>query len=142
MPTVKEVATKLGVSPQTVRRFVKTEFQIEPQARKAIVLSDEQASIVAAHFADVATPETPTKSVVPDDNERVAELLQRIATLEVDVATFKERVAGLERERDLLKEQLDAMHNALEREQMQSKGFWSRLGQKLLPRAKKESKEE
>lgn len=142
MPTVKEIATKLGVSPQTVRRFVKTEFQIEPQARKAIVLSDEQASIVAAHFADVATPETPAKSVVPDDNERVAELLQRIATLEVDVATFKERVAGLERERDLLKEQLDAMHNALEREQMQSRGFWSRLGQKLLPHAKKESKEE
>ena len=50
MPTVKEIATKLGVSPQTVRRFVKTEFQIEPQARKAIVLSDEQASIVAAHL--------------------------------------------------------------------------------------------
>lgn len=142
MPTVKEIATKLGVSPQTVRRFVKSEFQIEPQARKAIVLSDEQASIVAAHFADVATPETPTKSVAPDDNERVAELLQRIAILEVDVATFKERVAGLERERDLLKEQLDAMHNALEREQMQSRGFWSRLGQKLLPRAKKENKEE
>lgn len=138
MPTIKEISIKIGVSPQTVRRFVKSEFQIEPQARKAIVLTDEQASIVANHFADVAKHVSDKKTVLPDNNDRVSELLQQVATLEIAVATYKERVAGLERERDLLKEQLDAMHEALEREQMQSKGFWSRLGQKLLPRAKKE----
>ena len=54
-----------------------------------------------------------------------AEMLQEIATL-------RERVAGLEKENALLRERLEVADAALEREQMQARGFWSKLGQKLL----------
>lgn len=132
MPTIKELSAAIGVSTQTVRRYVKAELGVKTEPRKPIVLNDEQASIVAAHFADVATPATKEQSVTADEGDHVASLLQRIATLEVDVATYRERVAGLERERQSLLEQLEATHAALEREQMQARGFWGRLGQRLL----------
>lgn len=144
MPTIKEVADKLSLSPQTIRRFVKQEFDIKPEPRKPIVLTDEQASIVANHFAgvansvaDVAQEKLPVAEPSAHVASEVATLKEEIATLNIEVATYKERVAGLERENELLREQLETTNKALEREQMQAKGFWSRLGQKLLPSANK-----
>lgn len=119
MTTVKELADELGVSPQTIRRYVKNELGVAMQPRKTLQLDANQASAVAAHFSGK------TKESALDVSTGDAELLQEVATL-------RERVAGLERENELLRDQLETVNAALEREQMQARGFWSRLGQKLL----------
>lgn len=133
MPTVKELADELGVSAQTIRRYVKQELHVVAEPRKALQLDATQAAIVADHFKEKTAAKV-RKSA--DSKEDVAtrdeELLQQVATLREDVATLRERVAGLERENTLLREQLDNSNKALEREQMQRVGFWSRLGQRLL----------
>lgn len=119
MTTVKELADELGVSPQTIRRYVKNELGVAMQPRKTLQLDANQASAVAAHFSGK------TQESAIDVSTGDAELLQEVATL-------RERVAGLERENELLRGQLETMNAALEREQMQARGFWSKLGQKLL----------
>lgn len=123
MVTVKELADELGVSTQTVRRYVKNELGVATQPRKMLHLDTNQASAVAAYFSG-KTSESATPSAT-DVATPVADLLQ-------DVATLKERVAGLERENDLLRERLKIADAALEREQLQPRGFWSNLSQKLL----------
>lgn len=119
MATIKELADKLEVSPQTIRRFVKKEFGIIPEPRKPITLDANQCNIVAAHFA------TDKLGDVPEVTTSLQEMLQEIAIL-------RERVAGLERENELLRERLKKADEILEREQMQARGFWSRLGQRML----------
>lgn len=119
MTTIRELANKLEVSPQTIRRFVKKELGIIPEPRKPIMLDANQCNIVAAHFA------ADTLGNVPEVAISLQESLQEVAAL-------KERVAGLERENELLRDRLQKADEALEREQLQSRGFWSRLGQKLL----------
>lgn len=139
MITVRELAEELGVSPQTVRRYVTRELGVATEPRKALQLDADQASIVADHFkdrkrqvgpskgaegggADVATPAVTLENNVAAG---VAELRERVAALEAENA-------GLRSENDLLRERLEVADKALEREQMQARGFWSRLGQKLL----------
>lgn len=119
MASVKEISEKLGISPQTVRRYVKSELGVATQPRKMLQLDATQCSLIAAHFAG-KMPKSET--VVATDS---AEVLQEVATL-------KERVAGLERENELLRERIEVADKALEREQMQARGFWSKLGRKLL----------
>lgn len=131
MTTVKELAEELGVSPQTIRRFVRDELHVATQERKALQLDATQASIVADHFKDrTASKRDKTDKAVEYIQQQ--EMLQRIAAYEVEVATLKERVAGLERENSLLRMQLESSNKALEREQMNSVGFWKRVGQRLL----------
>ncbi len=86
-----------------------------------------QAAIIADHFCKGKQEKRvenkkPSATLVATD---VSELLQQVAVL-------NERVAGLERENSLLRERLEIADAALEREQMQARGFWSRLGQRLL----------
>lgn len=120
MTTIKELSDRLGVSPQTIRRFVKKELGVAMQERKTLHLDAAQCSIIAAHFNRENN----------DENEKSA--TDDFASMAQEIATLKERVAGLERENALLRERLDVADAALEREQMQARGFWSRLGQKLL----------
>ena len=98
-------------------------------------LDATQSAIVADHFKNRKTSgkkhfqEQQTRDDVTTVN---ADMLQQIADLKIEVATYRERVAGLERENELLRAQLDSSNKALEREQMNSGGFWNRLGQRLL----------
>ena len=135
MTTVRELARELGVSPQTIRRFVKEELGVATEARKTLQLDATQSAIVADHFKN---RKTACKKHLQEHQTRdgVAavdvDMLQQVADLKVEVATYRERVAGLERENELLRAQLDSSNKALEREQMNSGGFWNRLGQRLL----------
>ena len=130
MTTVRELAEELGVSPQTIRRFVREELHVATQERKTVQLDAAQASIVADHFKKKTAAKRNMKE--QGDECRQQELLQRVASYEVEIATLRERVAGLERENSLLRMQLESSNKALEREQMNSVGFWKRLGQHLL----------
>ena len=51
MTTIKELSEQLGVSPQTIRRYVKNELGVATQPRKMLQLDANQASAVAAHFS-------------------------------------------------------------------------------------------
>ena len=130
MTTIKEHSEQLGVSPQTIRRYVKNELGVATQPRKMLQLDANQASAVAAHFSG-KTQESATQSAT-----HVATVLQHVAAPDAEmlqeIATLRERVAGLEKENALLRERLEVADAALEREQMQARGFWSKLGQKLL----------
>lgn len=119
MTTVRELADELGVSPQTIRRYARDVLGVATQPRKALQLDANQCSAISAHFTG-KTKEAATEVATED-----LELLQEVATL-------RERVAGLERENELLRERLAVADGALEREQMRARGFWSRVGQKLL----------
>lgn len=123
MITVKQLSEQLGVSPQTIRRYARDVLHVATQPRQMLQFDANQASAISAHFSG-KTQESAEKSATPVATD--------VATMLQDVATLKERVAGLERENELLRERLAIADTALEREQMQSRGFWSRLGQKLL----------
>lgn len=127
MVTIKELSEQLGVSPQTIRRYVKKELGVAMQERKTLQLDATQAAIVADHFCKNK------QGKQSDENDISATFVAAdVAELLRQVATLSERVAGLERENSLLRERLEVADSALEREQMQARGFWSRLGQKLL----------
>ena len=52
--------------------------------------------------------------------------------MQAENAELRARIDGLERENELLRERLQVADDALKREQLQKRGFWNRLGQKLL----------
>lgn len=130
MATIAEVAKAAGVSPQTVRRFLKTELGMKLEPRKATNLNINEASRVVDHFAKQGR--SVANSVSASEQERLESIAARNNELLQQVATLNERVAGLQRENDLLRERLSIADDALKREQQQSRGFWHRLGMKLL----------
>lgn len=127
MATIKELSEQLGVSPQTIRRYVKQELGVVTQERKTLQLDATQAAIVSDHFC-----KNKQGKQLKENNISATFAATDVAELLQQVATLSERVAGLERENSLLRERLEVADSALEREQMQARGFWSRLGQKLL----------
>lgn len=137
MPKIKELADTLGVSAQTIRDYVKSEFGIVPQERKPIILDANQAAIVADHFKNDSSSlqevaKTPANPASYDE----------LVDLKVENAMLKERVAGLEEKVRLLEDRLSVADAALERQQNISGGFWSRLGRKLLGEGKKQAMKE
>lgn len=133
MKTLKDVADELGIDKQRVARYVRnnvTDVVKEKTARgETVVLNDEQYYQVKAHFIEKSEAGSPTMVTTSQNG---GDPQKDVVRLERENAVLNERVRGLERENDLLREQLAAAGAALEREQLQSRGFWSRLGQKLL----------
>ena len=77
MATVKELAEELGVSPQTVRRYVKDVMGVATQPRKTLQLDANQASLVAAHFSG-KTMTSATESATPvASSENIWPLIKR-----------------------------------------------------------------
>lgn len=139
MTTVRELAEELGVSTQTIRRYIKQELGVATEPRKMLQLDATQAAIVADHFKGakgqhnrnkegiITSDNVATESVT--NNDDVAAL---VTELKIRVAGLEAENDGLKRENELLRDRLAEADRALEREQMQSRGFWNRLGQKLL----------
>ena len=127
MTTVRELADKLGVSPQTVRRYVKKELGVATREREVLQLDAAQAAAVADHFSRTrtgkttteaaTTPATPLQHVattsatvlqhvatdvagVATDVAGVATDVAGVATVSKDVAELIAQVARLEAERD------------------------------------------
>lgn len=113
MTTVRELADKLGVSPQTVRRYVKKELGVATREREVLQLDAAQAAAVADHFSRTrtgkTTAEAATTPAIPLQHvattsatvlQHVATDVAGVATVSKDVAELMAQVARLEAERD------------------------------------------
>ena len=143
MATIREIANEYGVSKSTARRWAQA---CVPEAFGGgrVVLDDSQMHRLAHFVAQRELPATRGDSVVNGSwsvhapvhepfGEPVGEpVLERLRGLELENAALRAANESLERSNELLLERLRVADAALEREQMQARGFWSRLGQKLL----------
>lgn len=139
MPTIREVADQYGVSKSTARRWVQSCLP-EVFTGQRVNLTDAQMHQLA-HFIDEHELAPSRDDSIAGDSQTVYELvdesgnealMERIHKLELENASLRATNDSLERSNELLLERLRAADAALEREQMQARGFWSRLGQKLL----------
>lgn len=134
MTTVRELSEKLGVSKTAILKYAKEELQLTTEPRKALQLSSNQCAVIADHFSNVK--QEVCKETAQTENLELQTSVQlsanQVFSLQAENAALRERVSGLEEQVAILRERLEVADAALEREQMQARGFWSRLGQKLL----------
>lgn len=134
MTTIRQISEKYGVSKSTARRWVMACFPDLDSGGSTIDLDANQVQMVAS-YADSRgvvrmNQEEPSlnygESILNGSRDAI------LARFEAENESLLNRCESLEREIERLHEELGRMHGALEREQMQARGFWSRLGQKLL----------
>ena len=134
MTTVKELSEQLGVSKTAILSYCKDELHLHTEPRKTLQLSANDCAAVCSRFADGnsqrAAGMQETENQVGSDGVQIS--AQEFADLKTRLAVLEERCAGYERTIAALRERAKNTKKALEREQMQARGFWSRLGQKLL----------
>lgn len=134
MTTVRELSERLGVSKTAILKYAKEELKLTTEPRKALQLSANQCAVVADHFSGVK--QEVCKENAQTENLELKTSVQlsadEVFSLQKENAALKARIEGLEDQISLLHERLEVADAALEREQMQARGFWSRLGQKLL----------
>lgn len=134
MTTIKQIADKYGVSKSTARRWVMACFPDIDSGGSTIDLDANQVQVVAG-YADsrgAVRVNQDEPSLNCGESVRSGSGDAILARFEAENEALLNRCASLEREVERLHEELGRMHAALEREQMQARGFWSRLGQKLL----------
>lgn len=139
MPTIREVAEEYHVSKSTMRRWIKACMPDLFNGQR-VNLNDSQMHELAHYIAehelahigdDTNDGDSRTIHGLPSGTDDET-LLERVHELELENASLRATNDSLERSNELLLERLRAADAALEREQMQARGFWSRLGQKLL----------
>lgn len=121
--TVKDLAETYSISRSTVLRHVKKCFGNDDAKQGKPLEFDE---VMMQEFADYMGKLGKSRPRQTSSND------EAMNELKVKIARLEERVESLEREKSLLLERLEVADAALEREQMQSRSFWNRLGQKLL----------
>lgn len=134
MTTVKELADELGVSRTTILKFCKEEMKLKTEPRRALQLSANQCSVVANHFSavDQVNQEKTEKQTENLSAHGLQMRADEVFSLQQKNAALEAENEGLREQISLLKERLEVADAALEREQLQARGFWSKLGQKLL----------
>lgn len=144
MPTIREISIQYGVSKSTARRWIQNCMpdifngsKIDLNASQMHELARFiEANKLVSTSGD--TKCTSLQTIHRTDHEAVdGSLLERIHELELENVALRATNESLERSNELLLERLEVADKALEREQMQSRGFWSRLGQKLLGNGQK-----
>lgn len=144
--SLKELSAEYGVSKSTMRRRVLKCFPDTFEKGAPILLTSEQASILAhemggphvnrgepVHESAAVHGEQIDETLMSwddvqkmiQDAKREAVQMERLEHLEAEREALMDRVASLEAE-------VVRLHKALEREQMRGMGFWNRLGQKLI----------
>lgn len=130
MTTVKDLCEMYGFSRSTALRHIRACLGDAPKVDGVVRLDASMTHQLTRYLSGK------TIKVVHQDAPNDAPLTHHGASNDAALlqenAALKERVAGLERECELLRERLEVADAALEREQMQARGFWSKLGQKLL----------
>lgn len=146
MATLLQIAKEYQVSKSTVRRWVE-KCMPEVFDGKRIDLDESQMHTLA-HFVEENELATIGGDSKADESQTVHEpvyevvderVMDRLRELEIENASLRAENAVLNRSVNMLENRLEAADKALEREQMQARGFWSRLGQKLLGKSTVES---
>lgn len=160
MTSVAELAEALGVSKSTVRRRIREALpDLATDEGSAITLTPEQVHQVVHHVmrrdavspgavgaaltsgnsvssasGDAGLAHQVTRCGASDDAvvTRLEQVREALHDAELEASRLRAEVEGLKSENDLLRERLEVADKALERAQEQGRGFWSRLGQKLL----------
>lgn len=160
MTSVAELAEALGVSKSTVRRRIREALpDLDVNGGRAIDLSPEQVHQVVHHMTrrdavssdavgaalasgnsvssasgDAVLTHQMARFGAPDDAvvTRLEQVQKALHDAELEAARLRAEVDGLKAQNDLLRERLEVADAALKREQEQARGFWSRLGQRLL----------
>lgn len=134
MTTVKELSDELGVSRTTILKFCKEELNLKTEPRKALQLSANQCSVIANRFSAIKLVKQEVSEKETDNTpKRDLQLrAEEVSSLQQENAKLKAENEGLREQIALYRERLEVADAALEREQMQARGFWSKLGQKLI----------
>jgi predicted DNA-binding protein (UPF0251 family) len=158
--TVKELAETLGISRSTVRRRIREALpDLATGEGSAITLTPEQVHQVVHHLTrrdavssdavgaalasgnsvsgasgDAVLAHQMARFGAPDDAvvTRLEQVQKALHDAELEASRLRAEVDGLKAQNDLLRERLEVADAALKREQEQARGFWSRLGQRLL----------
>lgn len=149
MATIREVASEYNVSKSTARRWIQA-CMPEVLNGSVVNLDDSQMHQLAKYISDnelasigETTKTTDSRMVYEPSNEAFMNCsLERLHELEIENASLRAKNDSLKRENDLLLERLKVADEALEREQQMARGFWNRLGQKLLPSRRSNKEEE
>lgn len=165
MTSLREISEQYGVAKSTVRRWIESAGLGDEVlgTGKPVELNPDQMQVLAHYVLDrkLITAESASQGVVIEElrdyyeAERM-EAIKRIHELELEVVKLREQLKAerdkaveADRSSELVKESIDSLVSelknraeaaeaALEREQNISRGFWSRLGQKLLGDGKRE----
>ena len=128
--TINDICEQYGVSRSTALRRVKECFAERydaPKPNETVRLDASQMHVFADFMSKIG------ESKMRHDAPKSEEMTRHDASSkDIEIAELRARVEGLERENEVLRERLAVADEALAREQMASRGFWSRLGQKLL----------
>ena len=123
MANLTDVCNIYGISRSTALRRIKACFGDAPKRGNAVYLDASQMQVLADYLDKQGDSTTchiePTGA--PDTTQ-----------LQIDLARAEERAASLARENASLRDEIERLHAALEREQNTHVGFWHRLGRKLL----------
>ena len=165
MATIREIAERYNVTKATVRNWIAhADIEGVLGTGKPINLNSGQVHLLDKYVAEnglgtVTKHEGETVEAEPLEQlelTSVEALQERIHELEIEVARLEEQLKA-EKDKAVsanqvnrlledstnqlvteLKNRAEAAEKALEREQNISRGFWSRLGRKLLGEGKKE----
>lgn len=141
MTTLREIAEAYGISKSTARRWVLACFpdmnstggRIELDANQMQAVAHYAASRGAVQAVHDEAPVTCGETVCTGSGKpEVNRFEPVVARLEAENEALLKRCESLEAELERTHAELERVHAALEREQNSSRGFWNRLGQKLL----------
>lgn len=123
MANLTDVCDAYGISRSTALRRIKACFGDAPKQGNAVFLDASQMQILSDYLEKHGDAKTP---------QNTAEGAPEMTQLRIELARAEERAASLARENASLRDELERVHAALEREQRVHVGFWHRLGHKLL----------
>lgn len=124
MTTISDLCEAYGFSKSTALRRVKDCFGDAPKQGNVVHLDASQTQVFADYLAKLGF--APTRQSEPQDAPHDAEAAAQLAEAQAAlVRQYEERIRDLQAE-------IERLHAVLEREQARPRGFWDRLGQKLL----------
>lgn len=123
MANLTDVCDAYGISRSTALRRIKACFGDAPKRGNAVYLDASQMQVLADYLDKQG--DSTTRHIEPTGAPDTMQL-------QIDLARAEERAASLARENASLRDEIERLHAALEREQNTHVGFWHRLGRKLL----------
>ena len=143
--TVKQLAEKLEISQQTVRRYVKDVMKIKAEPRKTLVLTDEQAAQVAHYFTTenpIAKAREVKEQAAQDETIRlyqeITKLKDELHAKELEAVGLAAQIDGKDRTIEFLEGEVAKLHKIIEREQANNMTWLDKWKRKRLKASEEE----